>query len=223
MKSHKQPGVCELCGVELPASEMTRHLGECIEDYRYDVGREEERGPQGYHVAFQSVRAPLFWIQVLADASGRLAHLDAFLRDVWMESPNRYSRFEIGTDVYSSEPTAGEGPSSLEGDLSVNLREVLETDAPFRYAYDREATTEIEGRVVAKRTVLPDDDDSPVRLLARNRPPTIPCACGAEAEFVCPACADGPEGWMCEDCADDHPCRGTPAPIRNTPRATVSV
>ncbi len=214
-------GTCQLCGVELKPREMTDHLADCIESYRYEVGRDEDRGDNGYHLAVHSTRAPMFWLHLLVRSDAHLSHLDAFLRDVWMEDRSKPSRFVIGNGVYASEPSAGAGPREMQNDMGVELHEAVETDIPFQYTYDREQTTELEARVVARRNVLPDQQQTPVRLLARNDLPAIPCRCGDRADLLCPACAEGPDGWLCPSCADDHTCEGAAeiVEIENSPRA----
>jgi hypothetical protein len=214
-------GTCQLCGVELKTTNMTKHLAECVEAYRHEVGRDEERGDNGYHLGVHSTRAPMFWLHLLVRSDARLSHLDSYLRDVWMEDRDKQSRFIIGNGIFASEPSLGGGPMQTENDMSAELHEVLDADVPFQYTYDLEQTTELEARVVARRNVLPDQEETPVRLLARNELPAIPCQCGDEAEYLCPNCAEGPEGWLCEVCAGDHDC-GTDAEIveiANSPRA----
>lgn len=218
-------GTCQLCGAEVEAGSMRKHLTGCIEEYRYEViGRDDGSDPiAGYHLAFQAKRAPVYWFHVLARADATLAQLDSFIRDAWMEDRSKHSRFVIGNSVYSSEPPTSVTPSNLQGDMSGELQEVVEHDQ-FEYAYDLESTTELEGRTIDRRNILPDRCETPVRLIARNDPPEIPCGCGAEAEVVCPKCSEGPEGWLCEDCADDHACfdgETAPSRIENTPRAIL--
>lgn len=220
-------GECQLCGVETTPKEMTKHLAGCVEEYRYEViGRDDAEPVSGYHLAFQAARAPMFWLHVLVRADATLAQLDSFLRDAWMEDRSTHSRFVIGTNVYSSEPTSTATPSNLQGDMSVTLREVVEADVPFEYSYALEASTEVEVRAIARRNVLPDRPETPVRLLARNQLPSIPCSCGGLAEFICPKCAEGPYGWICGECVDDHECfegELEPARIENTPRALAKI
>jgi len=206
---------------------MRKHLTGCIEEYRYEViGRDDREPIPGYHLAIQAERAPVYWLHLLARADAQLSHLDSFLRDAWMEDRSTHSRFVVGTSVYSSRAPTSASPSSLQSDMSIELREVLENDVEFEYAYDLEATTELEGRAIDQRNILPDQRETPVRLIARNEPPEIPCTCGSSAEFFCPNCAEGPEGWLCSDCADEHACFGGSierSPIQNTPRALRQV
>ena len=224
MNVRDSTGSCALCGVDLGPTEMTKHLAGCIEEYRYDVGRDDERQERGYHIAFQATRAPVFWVHLMARPDATLAQLDAFLRDLWMEDRSKQSRFVLGTKVFSSNPTTDVTPSNLQGDLSVELQEVLEDEIPFEYAYDFQQTTELEGRVIAKKSVLPDQAQTPVRMLARNNLPEIPCQCGGAATLMCRRCAGGPEAWLCASCLAEHPCEDEQiVEIENTPRALVDV
>ncbi|MFB6263435.1 MAG: hypothetical protein ABEL76_07405 [Bradymonadaceae bacterium] len=222
MSNHRQPGTCELCGVELSATDMTDHLPECIEHFRREFGPIEDEDQTAYVVAFHSDRAPLFWLRLLVRGDARLAQIDAVLRELWMEENGQHSRFVVGSDVYTSGDPTELQRVAVTGDLSPQMDEVFPSDEPFEYHYDLGATTELTGRVTNSTLILPDAPDESVRLLARNNPPEIPCACGRRARYVCPECADDREGWFCGVCAEDHPCRsaddGYP-PIGNSPRA----
>jgi hypothetical protein len=220
-------GRCQLCGAEVEPGSMRKHLTGCIEEYRYEViGRDDDSDPiAGYHLAFQAKRAPVYWLHVLARADATLAQLDSLLRDAWMEDRSKHSRFVIGNSVYSSEPPTSVTPTNRQGDMSVELQEVVENDQ-FEYAYDLELTTKLEGRTIDQRNILPDRRETPVRLIARNDPPDIPCQCGSVAQILCPRCSEGAAGWICEACAGDHDCfddGATPSRIENTPRAIVHI
>jgi hypothetical protein len=226
MSVRESTGECRLCGTETDPSSMAKHLAGCIEEYRYEVGREEDRDAPGYHIAFQSKRAPMYWVHILCRADASLGHVDAFLRDLWMEGRDKKSRFYVGTKIFGSTPSRPSSPADIERDMSIPLDEVLEDDVPLEYAYDLDSATELEGRVIDRVHVLPDQKETPVRLLARNEPPEIPCACGNPADYLCPTHASGPDGWLCVDCVDEHGCfdsREEYSKIRNTPRAIVQV
>lgn len=224
MNVRDSTGECQLCGVELEPTAMTKHLAECLEQYRMEVGPAEERTNRGYQIAFQVTRAPMYWIHLHARSDAILAQIDALLRDLWMEDRQKESRFRIGRNVYSSERPAEPTPGNLKGDLSIPLEEIVENDVPFTYTYDMEQTTEVEGRVVDRRYILPDQPETPVRLLARNTPPSLPCACGSDATWICSACFDrGDGGLLCEACAEEHSCPEKHlSELSNTPRALVT-
>jgi hypothetical protein len=227
MKTNRQIGTCSLCNVELEPTAMADHLPECIEEYRRESGgHDEDYPPKAYQIVFQSDRAPMYWMHLLVHDETTLGQLDSCLRDVWLEGRDAHSRFVIGRNVYSeSEPTE-RAPIQQQGDFSTPIYEAFEGEEPFEYAYDLEETTELTGRVVQSTYVLPDQPSTPIRLLARNLPPEIPCRCGAQADVLCPTCVDAGDrgGCLCFDCAESHDCRARAEDypsIENTPRALV--
>lgn len=217
----KQIGRCTLCEVELDSTRMAEHLPECIEQYRQEVGGAEELPPRAYHVAVQASRAPMYWFQLLIREDAALQQLDSLLRDVWMEARDRSSRFIVGDDVYTSERLLDPRPGSLAKDFSPPVSEVFDSDKPFEYHYDLESTTQVEARVVGATHMLSDRPETPVRMLARNLPPEIPCSCGRNATLYCAECAGIVDGLLCEVCAADHDCRADDhyPELNNTPRA----
>lgn len=227
MKTTRQSGTCALCNVELDPTAMADHLPECLESYRHECGgHEEDYPPKAYQVALQADRAPLYWMHVLVRDDATLGQLDSFLRDVWLEGRGAHSRFVIGSRLYSESAPTDRAPSRQQGDLSTPIYEALDGEEPFEYTYDLEESTELTGRLVQSTYVLPDHPSSPVRLIARNLPPEIPCECSAPAEVLCPSCVETGEerGCLCLECADDHACRANAddyPPIENTPRALV--
>ncbi len=81
--------------------------------------------------------------------------------------------------------------------------ELGKTPAPgvkFHYEYDFGTTTDPTPRAVSERAN--DLRGQPIRILARNEPPTIACAgCGQPAVNVCSQCILAGEGWLCGACA----------------------
>jgi hypothetical protein len=222
---HRQQGECTLCQVELSQRDMIDHLPECVEQYRREIGGGDEKGARAYLIAFQSTRAPMYWLAVLAREDATLQQLDAFLRDTWLEGREKTSRFNISDKVFSSDPQKGERPGQMELDLSHPLMDVLDGDKPFEYSYDLDATTEIEGKVVAATDMLPDRPQTPLRMMARNQAPSITCQCGRDAVYVDPSHAGTPAGFVCEVCAADLDTETPEAlpRLENTPRALAKV
>lgn len=227
MLERRQEGTCTLCGTELRLRQMREHLNECAEEYRREVGPlDDDIPPDTYELAFQSDRAPFYWLILQVRKDATLKHVDTFLRDIWM-GREESSRFVLAANVFSSNTGSSVGGPDVGrsvGDLSVTWEEVVNVDEPFDYAYGREGATELTGRVVTERPALPDQPDTPVRLLARNNAPDIPCECGRNATRLCPECSDDRSGWLCSECAEDHDCRPSAEAypeIENSPRAAV--
>ncbi len=57
-------------------------------------------------------------------------------------------------------------------------------------------------------------------VLSRNEAPVIVCqSCGKPATQVCSQCVYDGEGWLCEECAEDHECGEEMfLPVVNSPR-----
>ncbi len=104
--------------------------------------------------------------------------------------------------------------------LFVPLKRVLKVGQKFSHEYDFGSTTYLDLKVMAEREGIVSDKDDPVKVLARNVPPTILCQeCGQPATRVamggyydvednayCNKCSDGDDDFL---------------PIVNSPRVGV--
>jgi hypothetical protein len=154
---------------------------------------------------------------VRADAS--LMELDRFLRAIWLECCGHLSAFTIHGDRYASDPIE----DLDEEDMDATIREVLSPGAEFLHEYDYGSTTELALKVVSEYTGRPSSGEAPVQLLARNEPPPLACGvCGRPATHVCTQCIDLGEGWLCDECAQDHECgEEMLLPVVNSPRVGI--
>lgn len=108
--------------------------------------------------------------------------------------------------------------------MGVSLENVLKVGQKFRYEYDFGSTTELSLRVVGEReSVLTDDEDDEVHILARNIAPEFRCvSCDKPATKV----AAGYDYWgvvehtYCDACAKKAKEDGW-LPIVNSPRVGV--
>jgi hypothetical protein len=146
-----------------------------------------------------------------------LATLDDFLRYIWLECCGHLSEFRIGEREFLSDVDEEWGDEAEE--MNVALGDVLRPGRKFAHRYDFGTSTELVLTVVAER----EGNLSrrrPVRVLARNTPPTIPCvSCGSEAKQVCSQCVWEDKGWLCSKCAGKHECgEGMLLPVVNSPR-----
>lgn len=94
-------GVCEACHKEVSKSAMTRHIAGCPETQK--AGK-SGRTALLHHLVVESPGATEYWLHVEAPASATLAHLDAFLREIWLEYCGHLSAFRIGQQTYAVAP-----------------------------------------------------------------------------------------------------------------------
>jgi hypothetical protein len=172
-----------------------------------------------------------YWLHVERPTSSPLGPLDNYLRAIWLECCGHLSEFFFNETRYISYEDDDDltfGPFALPPRKSMfetTLASVLPVGAGFRYNYDFDSTTDLEGRVVAEREGKPSGH-APIRLLARNLPPVIPCSeCGEQALWICPHCVWDGTGLLCQDCAEDHGCEWGNyeelMPVVNSPRTGV--
>jgi hypothetical protein len=128
-----------------------------------------------------------YWLYIDMPLDSRLAELDEFLRQIWLECCGHMSSFyvgntEVGKKRFISEFNVGES---------------------LRYEYDFGLTTELKIDFISQSYRQPYE--SPVRLLGRNEPKLYSCTCcGADAVYVCSECFwDQENPFYCEDCAKE--------------------
>ncbi|MFP4057610.1 MAG: hypothetical protein ACLF0G_12140 [Candidatus Brocadiia bacterium] len=212
-------GTCFLCRQTFSGSGMSRHVAVCLEKHPPPDAHPSRRTPV-FHLRIQGQYLPEYWLHLEAPARATLADVDRFLRNLWLECCGHMSAFYIEGQSYSACPM----DDLFDQDMDVALGEALAPKTRFTYEYDFGSTTHLAGRVVGAREA--PDRPEPVRLVARNDPPDIPCGlCGRPAEVICPFCSYEPEGWMCKACAAKHghpePEPEVLLPVVNSPRAGV--
>ena len=207
MPRRTSKGVCHLCGAVVGKGGMTRHLKLC---------RPAPQAPSPtrlFHLIVEGSYQPEYWLHLDARADATLEDLDEFLREIWLECCGHLSAFTIAGESYYIE-----GAEELGGKgMDVPLFRVLRPELEFEHEYDFGTTTELKLRVVAEHE---GDQQEPIRLLARNEPPEVPCeSCGELATDVCSICIYEGEGWLCQGCAPAHECgEEMLLPVVNSPR-----
>ena len=102
--------------------------------------------------------------------------------------------------------------------MRVPLTRVVDIGEYFTYKYDFGSTTELTLRFVGKtkKHFL----DEKIAVLARNDEPLYKCDyCDKVAVKVCSMCIYNGEGWLCEECAEEHKCgEEMLLPVVNSPR-----
>ena len=128
---------------------------------------------------FGPVGAPRYWLIIEAKAGAQLGHVDALLRQLWLECCGHRSVFRLGRrEAAMTTPMA---------------TAFARTGSKVEYEYDFGSTTALTGELVGTR--LGSSGRVSVRLLARNEPLVWPCGeCEAPATVVCPYCIDSDDG-----------------------------
>ena len=203
-------GVCVFCQRAYSKGGMSRHLAAC-------KARPAEKGSSKiFHLQAEGLYAAMYWLHLEMPGQATLQDLDIFLRDIWVECCGHLSMFEIEGQRYTQIFDDGWFPD--DKDMNVRLSRILRPGLQFGYEYDFGTTTELKLKVVAERAGAKLAE--PVRILARNNPPDIPCqSCGKPATQVCSMCIWQGEGWLCDDCAGQHGCgEDYFLPVVNSPR-----
>ena len=157
---------------------------------------------------FEAAGEPRYWLLIEANANAKLKHIDALLRQLWLECCGHMSAFRVARRELAMSTTAavafGRAGTKLE------------------YEYDFGSTTALTGELVGKRHGA--ITRAPVRLLARNEPPAWRCAaCKALATTICPYCIDAGDDLFCDAHAEAHEHAGEEVylPVVNSPRMGV--
>lgn len=224
MTSQPSIGTCNLCGKDFAKNVISRHLKKCLQE-------QAPPSPGGktqktFWINVWGKDLPEYWLHLEVPASAKLADLDQFLREIWLECCGHLSAFTIGGVPYEMDTGMVDamwkdffGPSQPPQSMNVRLYTILKPALKFEHEYDFGTTTELAGKVVAEGE-RPSQSKG-IRILARNQPPAIPCSeCGKPATLVCSQCIyEGPKAWLCKKCSRKHKC-GEDAflPVVNSPR-----
>lgn len=196
-------GACALCGHVATKAAMTAHLEACLVAH-------DNVGPSQPLVAlrFDATDDRRYWLIVEAKATTQLRHVDALLRQLWLECCGHMSAFRIGGRELAM--TATVSAAFARGGSTVE------------YEYDFGNTTALTGARLGERTGA--IGRAPVRVLARNEPLAWSCAeCAAPATAVCAFCIDSGDALFCGVHAETHEHAGEEAylPVVNSPRMGV--
>ncbi len=224
MARQTSKGVCTFCHGEFSKSAMTRHLESCQQRAAAEAkaaGRKTAQKSSTFHLVVEGRDRPLYWMHLQVPGSTTLATLDRFLRETWLECCGHLSAFEIAGVRYAVDAGMGDdwGMGELdEKSMRVRLDKVLSPGQTGSYEYDYGTTTELRLRVLSVDETA--TKGKAIQVLARNTPPVILCeVCGKAATNVCSQCIFDEEGWLCDDCAQDHACgEDMLLPVVNSPR-----
>lgn len=210
-------GQCSLCGGTFGKIAMARHVRGCkgLDALRKDPA-------ESFHLVVEGGYRNVYWLHLAVPQELSLKTLDGFLRGIWLECCGHLSAFTINGQRYAAAPMEDAFDSGWqERSMSVPVSRVLAVGTRFSHEYDYGSTTEISLRVVG--TLDAGGKQKSVTLLARNQPPPIVCEeCGAPASQVCSQCLWQGNGWLCDECMEDHECGEEMClPVVNSPRVGV--
>jgi len=243
-------GACLGCGKTFTKSGMARHLAACEAAARVRpevpsgfTGRNRKDKPGLiYRIAVEGRDANAYWMIFEVRAADRLEVIDEFLRDIWLECCGHLSDFRFpaaeraararasrGFDEMVQSLVRGVPPGGPFGDffdepgatLQDSIQSRVDKGDQFIHEYDFGSTTELSLKVLDAFTGSMTTRS--VRLLARNDPPEILCACGQPATKVDSEYMYEDNAWMCDACAQKHAEDDEVylLPVVNSPRVGV--
>ncbi len=226
MARQTSSGACNLCGGTFAKASMTKHLKACQQAHA-STGEKKQKT---FWLTVAGTSRPEYWMHLDVPASARLADLDQFLRDIWLECCGHLSaftingiRYELDTGMVDAMWKDFFGPSKQPQSMNAHLYSILLPDMRFDHEYDFGTTTELTLKVIAEQGRA--EQGRNIRVLARNLPPEYVCeSCSKPATLVCTEClfdyeADEKQGWVCDEHAPDHECGDEMMlPVVNSPR-----
>lgn len=210
MARQTSQGKCKLCGKTFGKIAMTRHLTKCKTEHP-DQGH-----TRVFHLLVEGYRT--YWLHIEMPASAKLARLDKFLREIWLECCGHLSAFTIAGQRYDVAPENDPWTGVKDKSMSAALESVLRVGDKFEHEYDFGTTTELTLKVVAERDGALKSND--VRILARNDAPEFLCVvCGKPATQICTMCMADEKDLYCDEHAEEHECgEDYFLPVVNSPR-----
>jgi len=216
MARKQSRGTCQLCELSFSKAGMTKHLNSCIPK---NIGSEDKqnRKRKFFHIVVMGYYEPEYWMHLAVPANTKLQTLDQFFRDIWLECCGHLSAFKINGIQYSVSPME----EYDEIGMTKKIGDILEPGIIFQHEYDFGSTTVLDLKIISEFEA--NIKDMSIKILARNDAPEIRCdKCGKMATQVCTQCIYEGEGWLCDDCAEDHECgEEMMLPVVNSPRVGV--
>ena len=184
----------------------------------------------GHLSAFKIGNVTYHWDAALA-AEGNMVDRFAQLRSGLSEAfqaeilqslpPERHDAFKQLMESLAAEQSSYR-PIRRTSSMDVKLDQVLQPGLKFTYEYDFGSTTELALKVVAEREGKLQKSRNAIQIMARNELPVVLCDnCGEKSATLIYQGWDGPEMWLCKDCARTKRDGNMMLPIVNSPRAGV--
>lgn len=230
MKRQISTGKCCFCNGTFTKAAMTNHLKKCKQrevtpGMPSDRQGSKPRDTKMFHFVVEGRYSPQYWMHLDVAESATLIDIDDFLREIWVECCGHLSAFTIDNVRYERDTGGVDamwpmifGRGAPTRSMKANLVSVLRPGLKFYYEYDFGTPTELTLKVVLAREGKLED--KPIRILARNNPPTMLCnVCGKPATQVCSQCVWDGNGWLCDKCGRKHECgEEMLLPVVNSPR-----
>ena len=205
-KSNKT--VCRLCGSKYSENGISRHLTSCLKQTLDKHPRDEST--TYLHLLVRGLHRPEFFLHLLVMETITFKKLDRFLRDIWLECCGHMSGFWVL-------------PDRIELSKGRRMADVFHQVSDLLYEYDFGDTTALsiscKGRYAGCTDLV-----GHIVILSRNNKPIFYCdECESGiAEVVCTECQWDSNGFLCRECAKNHPCDSELIlPISNSPRFGV--
>lgn len=215
-------GSCRYCQAEYTKTGMIRHLTTCKERKKENERSTSIKQCGYFTLSITGKYDKDYWLIIDCKENAALEDVDQFLRDIWLECCGHLSAFDIGGVSYQRYPNDtgywGTPPKSMKA----QLKSVFEKGMNIDYEYDFGSSTDLIITVSDYRVGLCKKDK--IKLMGRNYPIEFICSeCGEKpARSVCPQCICDGDGFLCEDCEEDHDCGNEMLlPVCNSPRCGV--
>ncbi len=214
-------GKCALCGRVYTKRGMSRHLKSCLKKNIIPGKGDPAKGGQAGESLILSVEGyhdPQYWLYLEMPFETELFDLDQCLRQIWLECCGHMSAFKIRGSYYNTAPSS----EWDEKDMEICIHSILSPGEQFIHIYDFGSSTVLALKVIdlAPARAFPGEE---IAILARNTVPRYRCDyCNSIAVKICPECSYDGKGWLCEKCAEKHPCgEEMLLPVTNSPRVGV--
>ncbi len=194
-------GICQGCSMRVGKAAMTAHLRKCLPGGATGVRS------KALLIRAHASGAPMFWLDCTVTPKAKLKDLDRLLRRTWLECCGHLSEFYgAGRRKVSMSMTIGQALGLARNSLN--------------YEYDFGSTTAL---VITLSGAVEAAAGKPIRVVARNEPPTWRCeVCDQPATRICAECVYQGRGFCCPAHATTHACGDEMLlPVVNSPRMGV--
>lgn len=199
---------CSLCDSEFTRQGITRHIKSCLTKHFQKTSK--GKSVPLLYLNISDAYNPDYFLHLLISESATLKDLDTFLRNIWLECCGHMSSFSY--QRYGDEIK-----------LSRKVKDVFTPGTTLNYQYDFGSTTELIVKAIGYYFGATERSKN-VQIVARNTQPLIPCdECNEKpAIHICTECQWDQNGWLCEECSENHECEYEMfLPVVNSPRTGV--
>lgn len=185
-------GKCYYCNTELNERTIKKHMKSCPEMIKAieEKGKKSKAKRDQFIISLKDkCDTDTYCIYLSIDANLQLAHIDNFIREVWVECCGHLSCFVINKKVYNVN-----NDNSYE--MNARLKDVLSINQKFEYKYDFGSTTELVLEVVD--CIKVPKKFTEIEIIARNDEVKHKCCkCNKDAKYF----NWSEEEYYCESCS----------------------